>query len=88
MSSSRKRRPPSFDLTPPGDAEAASGWTYRTEADAKEAAPVAETRPSQTVPALKTAGRTEGVIDWVTWPVKFMLVLFFAPLHGTRRKPE
>ena len=86
MSSSRKRRPPSFDLTPPGDVEAASGWTYRTESEAKDAARVEKTQP-QPAPAVSGPGRTEHVLDWLTWPVKFALVLLFAPLHGARRKP-
>jgi hypothetical protein len=74
MPSSRKRRPQSFDLTPPDSEGPASGWTYRTET------------PRSVVKPLP-AGQRQNVMDWVTWPVQFLFVMLFVPPPRARRKP-
>lgn len=86
MPSSRKRRPQSFDLTPPGGAEPApSGWTYRSGAgDAPSPSPQAAPA-TPTASAAPAASRTGSVIDWIVWPAEFLFVLLFAP-RGARRK--
>lgn len=85
MPTTRKRRPQSFDLSPAPDSEAApSGWTYRSETGEKGLVHVERKGEAGSPPPL---ARSASALDWATWPVKFALVLLFAPFGGARRRP-